>query len=126
MLGYSLSLLLLGLSTQLWMLFASRALSGILSSATPATAMAYVGDSTSEKERGAGPDLRDGVGRHRRAGIVQDHPGAGAFVDLGRGLCDDGGADGIRGVVNESRCSRIQAGAIDAVRCVLTGIPPLG
>jgi DHA1 family multidrug resistance protein-like MFS transporter len=53
-LGYGLSSLLMGLSTELWMLFASRALSGILSSATLATAMAYVADSTSEDDRGSG------------------------------------------------------------------------
>ena len=52
--GYGLSLLLFGLSTQLWMLFAARALSGVLSSATMSTAMAYIGDSTSQKERGGG------------------------------------------------------------------------
>ena len=54
MLGYGLSMVLFGLSTQLWMLFASRALSGVLSSATLSTAMAYIGDSTSEKARGGG------------------------------------------------------------------------
>ena len=54
MIGYGLSSLLIGLSTELWMLFASRALSGILSSATMATALAYVGDSTSEQDRGGG------------------------------------------------------------------------
>ena len=54
MLGYALSAFLMGLSTQLWMLFASRALSGVLSSATMATALAYVGDSTPEEERGGG------------------------------------------------------------------------
>lgn len=54
MLGYSLSMVLFGLSTELWMLFASRALSGVLSAATLSTAMAYIGDSTSEKERGGG------------------------------------------------------------------------
>lgn len=52
--GYGLSTLLFGLSTQLWMLFTARALSGILSSATLAAALAYVGDSTSEKDRGSG------------------------------------------------------------------------
>jgi DHA1 family multidrug resistance protein-like MFS transporter len=52
--GYGLSLLLFGLSTQLWMLFASRALSGVLSAAALSTAMAYIGDSTTEKERGGG------------------------------------------------------------------------
>jgi DHA1 family multidrug resistance protein-like MFS transporter len=54
MLGYGLSMLLFGLSTELWMLFASRALSGVLSAATLSTAMAYIGDSTGEKERGGG------------------------------------------------------------------------
>lgn len=39
-LGYALSSLLFGLSTQVWMLFASRALSGVLSSAVAATALA--------------------------------------------------------------------------------------
>jgi DHA1 family multidrug resistance protein-like MFS transporter len=54
MLGYALSSWLMGLSTTLAMLFGSRALSGILSSATLATTMAYIGDSTSEEERGGG------------------------------------------------------------------------
>jgi DHA1 family multidrug resistance protein-like MFS transporter len=54
LLGYGLSSLLFGLSTELWMLFASRALSGILSSATFSTALAYISDSTSERDRGGG------------------------------------------------------------------------
>lgn len=54
MLGYALSSLLMGLSNTLAMLFASRALSGMLSSATMATTMAYIGDSTSQEERGGG------------------------------------------------------------------------
>ncbi|MDY7041766.1 MAG: MFS transporter [Chloroflexota bacterium] len=54
LLGYSLSSLLFGLSTQLWMLFASRSLSGVLSSATSATALAYISDSTPERDRGGG------------------------------------------------------------------------
>ena len=54
LLGYSLSSLLFGLSTKLWMLFASRALSGVLSSATSSTALAYISDSTSERDRGGG------------------------------------------------------------------------
>jgi DHA1 family multidrug resistance protein-like MFS transporter len=54
LLGYGLSALLFGLSTQLWMLFASRALSGLLSSATSSTALAYISDSTSERDRGGG------------------------------------------------------------------------
>jgi len=53
-LGNGLAHLLFGLSTQLWMLFAARIMAGILSSATMPTAMAYIGDSTSEEERGGG------------------------------------------------------------------------
>jgi len=53
-LGYGLSLLFFGLATELWMLFVARALSGILSSATLSTSMAYIGDSTTKEERGGG------------------------------------------------------------------------
>jgi len=53
-LGYGLSLLFFGLATELWMLFVARALSGIVSSATLSTAMAYIGDSTAKEERGGG------------------------------------------------------------------------
>lgn len=52
--GYAVSAFLFGISTQLWMLFAARALSGVLSSATITSAMAYVGDVTSEEDRGDG------------------------------------------------------------------------
>jgi DHA1 family multidrug resistance protein-like MFS transporter len=52
--GYAVSLVLFGLSTRLWMLFASRALSGLLSAATYPTALAYIGDTTSEEDRGSG------------------------------------------------------------------------
>ncbi len=52
--GYGITMILFGLATQLWMLFLFRILSGILSSATSPTTMAYIGDSTSEKERGQG------------------------------------------------------------------------
>ncbi len=53
-LGNAVTLILFGLSTRLWMLFVTRALAGVLSSATLPTAMAYVGDSTSHDERGGG------------------------------------------------------------------------
>ena len=79
MLGYGLSSLLLGLSTQLWMLFASRALSGILSSATLATALAYIGDSTSEEDRGGGMGM---LGAAMALGVILG-PGLGGW--LGRG-----------------------------------------
>jgi len=53
-LGYGITMFLFGLATELWMLFAARILSGILSSATSPTTMAYIGDSTSEEDRGGG------------------------------------------------------------------------
>jgi len=52
--GYGITMILFGLATKLWMLFVFRSLSGILSSATSPTTMAYIADSTSEKERGGG------------------------------------------------------------------------
>jgi DHA1 family multidrug resistance protein-like MFS transporter len=54
MFGTGLSLLLTGLATELWMLFVARVLSGLLASAMPPTTMAYIGDSTSEQDRGGG------------------------------------------------------------------------
>jgi DHA1 family multidrug resistance protein-like MFS transporter len=52
MFGFGLSMVFFGLSTRLWQLFAFRALSGVLSSATLSPAMAYIGDSTPGRERG--------------------------------------------------------------------------
>ena len=60
--GYVVTMLWFGLATQLWMLFAARILSGILSSATAPTTMAYIGDSTPEKERGGGMGLLGAAG----------------------------------------------------------------
>jgi DHA1 family multidrug resistance protein-like MFS transporter len=53
-LGNSLAMLFMGLATELWMLFAARALAGMLSSATLPTAMAIIGDSTTDEDRGRG------------------------------------------------------------------------
>lgn len=53
-LGYAITLLMFGLATKFWMLFVARSLSGILSSATMPTALAFIGDSASEKERSGG------------------------------------------------------------------------
>jgi DHA1 family multidrug resistance protein-like MFS transporter len=53
-LGYGITMIFFGLSTRLWMLFVTRILSGILSSATSPTTLAYISDSTSEKDRGKG------------------------------------------------------------------------
>ncbi|MGE5531109.1 MAG: MFS transporter, partial [Bacteroidota bacterium] len=52
--GGGLTVLMFGLASQLWMLFAARLLSGLLASATMPAAMAYIGDSTSEADRGGG------------------------------------------------------------------------
>jgi DHA1 family multidrug resistance protein-like MFS transporter len=52
--GYGLTMVGFGLATKLWMMFAARILSGVLSSATSPTTMAYIGDSTSEEGRGGG------------------------------------------------------------------------
>jgi len=75
-LGNAVSQLLFGLSTQLWMLFAARALAGILSSATLPTAMAYIGDSTSDEERGGGMGL---MGAAMGVGMVLG-PGVGGWL----------------------------------------------
>jgi len=61
-LGYAITMLWFGLATQLWMLFAARILSGILSSATAPTTMAYIGDTTPEKERGGGMGMLGAAG----------------------------------------------------------------
>jgi DHA1 family multidrug resistance protein-like MFS transporter len=53
-LGNGLFLLLFGLATELWMLFLARSLAGVLSSATFPSTMAFISDSTSERDRGGG------------------------------------------------------------------------
>jgi DHA1 family multidrug resistance protein-like MFS transporter len=57
LLGYAISFVIFGLSHQVWELFLARILGGILSAATLPTAMAYIGDTTSEEERGPGMGL---------------------------------------------------------------------
>lgn len=57
LLGYMISQTFFGLATQLWMLFAARALAGILSAATMPTAMAYIADITAPEERAKGMGL---------------------------------------------------------------------
>lgn len=76
MLGNGLAMLLFGLSSQLWMLFVSRALAGILSSATMPTAMAYISDSTNERERGGGMGI---IGAAMGVGMVLG-PGFGGLL----------------------------------------------
>jgi DHA1 family multidrug resistance protein-like MFS transporter len=53
-LGYTITLFLFGLATNFTMLFLARTLSGILSSATQPTAMAYIGENTEQKEKSKG------------------------------------------------------------------------
>ena len=50
--GNALTQLLFGFSIELWMLIAVRVLAGSLSAATLPLAMAYMADSTSERDRG--------------------------------------------------------------------------
>lgn len=52
--GYAITFILFGFANNLWMMFAVRILSGIISSATLPTAMAYIADSTGESERSRG------------------------------------------------------------------------
>ena len=74
--GNAISMLALGLSTQLWMLFAARGLAGILSSATLPTTMAYISDSTDEKSRGGGMGV---IGAAMGLGMILG-PGAGGML----------------------------------------------
>ena len=53
-LGYTITLFLFGLAQSFIILFLARTLSGILSSATQPTAMAYIGESTEQKEKSKG------------------------------------------------------------------------
>jgi len=61
-LGYAVTMVWFGLATKLWMLFAARILSGVLSSATAPTTMAYIGDSTPGEARGGGMGLLGAAG----------------------------------------------------------------
>jgi DHA1 family multidrug resistance protein-like MFS transporter len=74
--GNGVTMLFLGLSTQLWMMFTARALAGVLSSATLPTAMAYISDSTDEKNRGGGMGV---VGAAMGLGMVLG-PGVGGLM----------------------------------------------
>jgi len=55
--GYGITFTLFGFVSELWMMFAIRVLSGILSSATLPTAMAYIADTTNGAERSRGMGL---------------------------------------------------------------------
>ena len=77
--GYGVSLVLMGLASRLWMLFAARALSGLLTAATMPSAMAYVGDATSEEDRGGGIGW---LGSAAGLGIILG-PGVGGWLGQG-------------------------------------------
>jgi DHA1 family multidrug resistance protein-like MFS transporter len=78
-LGYGISMLLFGLATQLWMLFVARGLGAILSAATLPTTYAYIGDSTSEDDRGRGMGI---LGAAVGLGMVLG-PGLGGWLAAG-------------------------------------------
>lgn len=59
--GFGLTFILFGLSTEMWMLFATRLLSGIVSSATLPTAMAYMADITGQENRAQGMGMMGGA-----------------------------------------------------------------
>jgi DHA1 family multidrug resistance protein-like MFS transporter len=75
-LGNALTQVLMGFSTEYWMLFAARALAGVLSSATLPTAMAYISDSTDDKQRSGGMGI---VGAAMGVGMVLG-PGLGGWL----------------------------------------------
>jgi DHA1 family multidrug resistance protein-like MFS transporter len=74
--GYMLSHLINGFASSVAMLFLSRALGGILSSAVLPTAMAFISDVTGEHERGAGMGV---FGAAMGAGVIFG-PSIGGFV----------------------------------------------
>lgn len=74
--GNALSLAMFGLSSQLWMLFVARALGGIFAAATMPTALAFIGDSTSEENRGGGMGV---IGAAMGTGMVLG-PGIGGWL----------------------------------------------
>src|SRR5512134_73085 len=76
MFGFALAMFLFGIADQIWMLILFRAFSGVLSSATITTTMAYIGDSTSEKSRGGGMGI---LGAVAGAGTVIG-PGIGGLL----------------------------------------------
>lgn len=73
-LGYAITLLMFGLAKTFTMLFVARSLSGILSSATMPTAMAYIGDNTQQREKSKGMGL---LGAMMGIGIILGPPAAG-------------------------------------------------
>ncbi len=75
-LGNTISLIIIGLAQNMWMIFIARALEGAISSATLPTAMAYISDSTSHEERGGGMGV---IGAAMGVGMILG-PGLGGWL----------------------------------------------
>ena len=75
-LGNALSMVMFGLATTLPLLFLSRALAGFLSAATMPTAMAFISDSTTARDRGQGMGL---IGAAMGVGMIIG-PGIGGWL----------------------------------------------
>lgn len=78
--GYGITMIGFGLATRIWMMFAARILSGILSSATSPTTMAYIGDSTAEEDRSGGMGV---LGAAAGIGTIFGPALGGLLADLG-------------------------------------------
>ena len=75
-LGNAVSNLIFGMATNLTLMFVSRILAGIFSSATFPTAMAYISDNTDERSRGGGMGI---IGAAMGVGMVLG-PGLGGWL----------------------------------------------
>lgn len=80
LIGLGVSFIFFGLSTSLWMLFASRILGGILSSGIFPSSLAYIADVTSKKERGQAMGL---LGAASGLGIIFGPAASGFIAFLG-------------------------------------------
>jgi MFS family permease len=74
--GSAISMFLMGIANSFAVVFLTRAVGGLLSSATLPTAMAYISDSTTEEERGGGMGV---IGAAMGVGMVIG-PGIGGLV----------------------------------------------
>jgi MFS transporter, DHA1 family, multidrug resistance protein len=74
--GNALSLVIMGLAQNIWVMFAARAMEGIISAATLPTAMAYISDSTTDQERSSGMGV---IGAAMGIGMVLG-PGMGGWL----------------------------------------------
>jgi MFS transporter, DHA1 family, multidrug resistance protein len=74
--GNALAQLFFALATNLWMLYAMRAMAGVLSSATLPTAMAYISDTTTKENRSGGMGM---IGAAMGIGMVFG-PGLGGLL----------------------------------------------